>query len=127
MNKMNLLGICGEQELEVTAKDTASAYSSGSLDVFATPAMIALMEKTAMLSIADYIPKNSTTVGTEVNIKHLKATPVGKKVKCQSKVIETEGRRIVFETSAFDGDTMIGQGFHTRFIVDTEKFLAKLE
>lgn len=126
MENINLLGICGNQEMEVAAKDTASVYNSGMLNVFATPAMIALMEKTAMLSVADHLPKTSTTVGTEINVKHLKATPIGKTVKCQSKVIETDGRKIVFEVRAFDGEAIIGEGFHTRFIVDIEKFLSKL-
>ena len=126
METNNLIGIKGAQQMTVTSKDTASMYNSGMLDVFATPAMIAFMEKTAMLSVANHIPNTTTTVGTAVNIEHLKATAIEKTVRCESEIIESEGRKIVFSVKVFENDTLIGSGTHERFIVDTKKFMSKL-
>ncbi|MDR0969699.1 MAG: thioesterase family protein [Lentimicrobiaceae bacterium] len=126
MESLNLKGIRGEQQTIVAQKDTAIAYNSGTLEVFATPAMIALMEKTAMLSIVDKLPDTSTTVGTAVNIEHLKATAVGKHVRCESEIIESEGRRLVFSVKVFENKTLIGSGTHERFIVDIQKFMLKI-
>lgn len=126
MESLNLKGIRGEQQTMVAQKDTAVAYNSGTLEVFATPAMIALMEKTAMLSIVDKLPDTATTVGVAVNIEHLKATAVGKQVRCESEVIESEGRRIVFSVKVFENETLIGSGTHERFIVDIQKFMSKI-
>jgi len=119
-------GIKGEQKLIVSEKDTASQYGSGLIDVFATPAMIGLMESTAQQSVMAFLPDNHITLGTEVNIKHLKATPVGKEVSCFSELISVEGRQLVFKLSAYDDKGEIGNGFHTRVIVDKTKFLQKL-
>lgn len=121
-----LIGIRGDQQIIVTQKDTASVYHSGTLNVFATPAMIALMEKTAMLSVANKIPESMTTVGTAVNIEHLKATAVGKLVRCESEIIESFGRKIVFSVKVFEDDILVGKGIHERFIVDIQKFISKL-
>ena len=118
-------GITTTTTLTVTEKDTAKAHGSGTLDVFATPAMIALMENTAMTSVAPYLSEDEATVGTELNVKHLSATPVGCTVTCQSELIETDGRKLTFKVTASDNKGVIGEGTHTRFIIKTEKFLAK--
>ena len=107
-------------------KDTAAVYGSGALEVFATPAMIALMEKTCLESVAGKIGDGNTTVGIAVNIKHLKASPVRSLIRCDSKLIEVDRKRLVFEVQCFEGDTLIGEGIHERFVVDSEKFMAKL-
>ena len=119
-------GIKGEQTLIVAEKDTASRYGSGLIDVFATPAMIGLMESTAQMSVMPFLPENYITLGTEVNVKHLKATAVGKEVRCYSELISVEGRQLTFKVTAVDDNGEIGNGFHTRFIVDKKKFIQKL-
>ena len=120
------LGIKGHQEITVTEKDTASVYGSGSLAVFGTPAMIALMEKTCLRSVAGYLPEGQGTVGTLVNVSHERATALGKRVWCESKLVEIDRRRLVFEVTAFDDGGVIGRGRHERFIIDNEKFMTKV-
>lgn len=121
------IGIEGHSEIIVKIEDTAASYGSGLIEVFATPAMIGLMESTAQLSIQPFLEVGFITLGTEVNIKHLKATPVGMNVRCETKLISIEGKKLVFEVSAFDEVAMIGNGTHSRYIVDAEKFMAKLK
>ena len=118
-------GITNTVTLTVTVKDTAKTHGSGTLDVFATPAMIALMERTAMDSVAEYLAEDEATVGTEINVKHLSATPIGCVVTCQSELTEIDGRKLTFKVTASDPKGVIGEGTHTRFIIKTEKFLAK--
>ena len=118
-------GITNTVTLTVTEQHTAKTHGSGTLDVFATPAMIALMENTAMTSVAPYLAEDEATVGTELNIKHLSATPVGCTVSCQSELTEIDGRKLTFKVTASDNKGVIGEGTHTRFIIKTEKFLAK--
>ncbi len=119
-------GVKGVQELEVQQKDTATAYGSGLVEVFATPAMIAFMEMTAMKSIENLLPKGATTVGTEVHVKHLRATPVGHIVRCESNVVEVVGKKIVFELLVFDDEILVGHGHHARYVVDKAKFMSQL-
>ncbi len=120
------IGLKAEFEIIVSPKDTASQYGSGSLDVFATPAMIALMEKTAMMCISAYLEKGQNSVGTEVNVKHIKATPLGEAVLCIAELIEIDRSKLTFNVEAFDKQGMIGQGIHKRFLIDEEEFMAKL-
>jgi len=119
-------GIKGKQELTVTPEKTAAAYGSGLVEVFATPAMIAFMEQTSHLSVAPYLPEGAMTVGTSVNVVHLKATPVGMKVVCESELTEVNGRELVFSVIACDEQGEIGRGTHKRFVVNREKFMSKL-
>jgi fluoroacetyl-CoA thioesterase len=120
-------GIEGEMEIVVTADKTAMAYRSGNIEVFATPAMIALMEQTAMESVAHLLPETFVTVGTEVSIKHLKATLPGKTVICRSKLISSDGKKLVFEVVANDESGLIGKGTHTRYIVDKQSFIDNIK
>jgi len=115
-------GIEKELEIIVTPKDLASAYGSGNVEVLATPAMIALMEKTCLQLVAPYIPKGHNTVGTAVNIKHIKATPVGAVVQSYAKLKEIKGNKLTFEVEAYDQNGLIGMGLHTRYIIDEEEF-----
>lgn len=121
------IGVIGTQEIIVTEEKTAKAMGSGELNVFATPAMIALMENTAYTSVADQLESGQGTVGTLMNVKHLAATPVGMKVTCQTKLIEIDRRRLVFEVSASDEAGLIGEGIHERFIVDNAKFQSRAD
>lgn len=120
-------GITGKQTITVTEDKTAKVMGSGMLPVYATPAMIALMENTAALSVADELEDGSGTVGTLINVKHLSATPVGMEVTCETKLIEVDRKRLVFEVKAYDAAGVIGEGTHERFIIDNEKFMAKAE
>ncbi|MDK2908683.1 MAG: fluoroacetyl-CoA thioesterase [Bacteroidales bacterium] len=110
----------------VTRDDTANRYGSGLVEVFATPAMIAFMEQTCHSSIQAYLPSGYSSVGTEVNVKHLKATPVGDTVKCTAQLQFVEGRKLIFSVSVFDSKGLVGEGSHTRYIIDVQKFMAKL-
>lgn len=119
------IGLKGIETEIVNDKNTAEVYGSGDLPVYATPAMIGLMEYTASHSVAPHLPSEQTTVGTVVNVKHLAATPLGMKITCESELIEIDRRRLVFNVKAFDECGIIGEGTHERFIIDREKFMAK--
>lgn len=121
------IGLKAEFEIIVSPRDTASQYGSGSLEVFATPAMVALMEKTAMLCIANCLEENQNSVGTEINVKHIKATPLGEAVLCIAELIEIDRSKLVFKVEAFDTKGMIGLGTHKRFLIDEQKFMANLD
>lgn len=118
-------GIKGEQKVEVVYENTATAVGSGVLEVFATPCMIALMEKTACDSVIPYLEEGDGSVGTELNIRHVAATPIGMTVRCESELVEVDGRRLVFDVKAYDEVGLIGEGRHERFIVNNEKFQNK--
>lgn len=120
-------GIKGRQEVMVEESNCASAVGSGLLKVFATPAMIALMEKTAWMSVAPELAEGDGTVGTLMNVTHDAPTPIGMKVWCESTLEEVDGRRLVFTVEAFDEKGKIGGGKHERFIVGNEKFQAKAD
>lgn len=120
-------GIRGTETLVVEKKDTAGVYGSGTLDVFATPAMIALMEKTCLNSVAPFLEPGMGTVGISLNVRHMAATPVGMKVTCESTLTEVDGRRLVFNVTAYDAAGKIGEGSHERFIIQEEKFQKKAD
>ena len=120
-------GIKGKQELVVTKENTAKAMGSGTLEVFATPAMIALMEKTAYESVAPELEEGSGTVGTALNVKHVAASPVGMKITCESELVKVDGRALTFSVKAYDEKGLIGEGEHERFIIYSEKFQAKAD
>ena len=119
------VGMKGEVGTLAEREDTAKEVGSGSLLVYATPCMVALMEGAACEAIAEALPDNQTTVGTELNIQHISATPVGLEVRAEAEVIAVEGKVITFEVKAFDEAGEIGKGIHKRVIVNTQKFLEK--
>lgn len=121
------IGLQGHQELTVTEELTAKAMGSGELLVFATPAMLALMEKTAYQSVAAELEEGSGSVGTMVHLTHSAASPLGMKVICDSKLVAVDGRKLTFEIEARDEAGMIGQATHERFIIFNEKFQAKTD
>ncbi|HSV88495.1 MAG TPA: thioesterase family protein [Bacteroidales bacterium] len=120
-------GIKGELTIHVTPENTAEACKSGIVAVFATPAMIGLMENTAHLSVQPYLEEGYITVGTEVNIKHIKATPVGMLVTAKSELFGVSDNKLQFNIEAFDETGRIGLGTHTRYIVHAATFLQKLQ
>lgn len=109
----------------VTDNNTALSVGSGSLAVYATPAMLALIEKAACVALKGSLDEAETTVGTLLNVKHIAATPVGMKVSATAELIERDGRRLVFKVEANDECGKIGEGIHERFIVNSEKFISK--
>ena len=111
----------------VEDKHIADFLGSGKVAVLSTPSMILMMEQTAMLGAQDYLPEGWITVGTRVDISHLRASKEGAKIKVIAKLKEVEGKHLTFEVTAFDGEEKIGEGIHERHIVNKEKFLAKIQ
>ena len=126
-NSMSQLkpGVKGEASVTVNQSNTASAYGSGAVSVFATPAMIGLMEKAALSSVAPLLEGGMTTVGTRVDVQHLAATPMGMNVRALSELIEVEGRRLFFQVEAWDEAELVGKGTHERYIVSEINFLER--
>lgn len=120
-------GIKGTQEIIVTEELTAAHIGSGLVKVFATPMMIALMEKTCASSVEPFLEAGQGTVGTHVNVSHSAATPVGMKVHCESELVEVDRRRLTFRVTASDERGIIGEGTHERFIIDSARFQAKVD
>ena len=115
-------GIQGEKKEQVTQENTALTMKSGALKVYATPAMIALMEQAAYTSVAGELEEGQGTVGTLMNVSHISATPVGMEVTAKSELVKVDGRKLVFHVEAYDERGKIGEGEHERFIIDNEKF-----
>lgn len=118
-------GMKGEVSTTVEREDTAYEVGSGSLLVYATPCMVALMEGAACEAIASALPDEKTTVGIALNIAHLSATPVGLEVRAEAEVTEIDGNCITFQITAYDESGIIGEGTHKRAIVNTQRFLDK--
>jgi predicted thioesterase len=119
-------GIRGRETLTVAPRHTASRHGSGLVEVFATPAMIGLMEKACLNSVLPFLPEGHGTVGVKVDVSHSRATPVGGKVTCTSLLVEVDRRRLVFDVLAEDEKGEIGKGRHERFIIDMAKFMSRL-
>ncbi len=120
-------GLTANSTTIVSESNTAATLGSGDLNVFATPAMIALMENAAMMAVSEALPEGATTVGTEMNASHIKASGMGAEIVATAIVTSVEGRKITFNVGARDAEGMIGEGTHTRFVVDREKFMSKLK
>ena len=119
------VGMKGEVGTVAEREDTALEVGSGSLLVYATPCMVALMEGAACEAIAEALGEDKTTVGIELNIQHTSATPVGLEVRAEAEVTAVEGKIITFRLKAFDEAGEIGCGTHKRAIVPVQKFLDK--
>jgi fluoroacetyl-CoA thioesterase len=125
--ELNLsIGLKYKEEKIVKMNDTAKVFGSGAAEVFATPMMIGLMEAASMNAVKEYLPAGYSTVGISVNIKHMSATKVGKKVWAEAELVEIDRKRLVFKVDAYDEDKKIGEGMHERFIIEEEKFMSKL-
>lgn len=118
-------GIKGEAREKVNENNTALKMKSGSLPVYATPAMVALAEQAAYKSVEPYLEEGQGTVGILMNVRHLAATPAGMEITAKSELISVEGRKLTFKIEVFDEREKIGEGIHERFIVNNEKFQNK--
>jgi predicted thioesterase len=113
-------------ELIVEEKHTASAFGSGDLYVFSTPMMVGLMENAALRCAQEKLENGYSTVGTYLDVKHLAATPMGQRVTATAELVEIDGKKLTFRVEAYDETEKIGEGFHGRYIIDSEKFLSKI-
>lgn len=121
------IGIQGYLEKTVRTEDTAIARKSGDLPVFATPAMIELMEETAWTSVAKELEAGYGTVGTALDIRHLAPTPVGHTLCCQSQLIQIDGRRLTFSLQVKDGEQLVGEGTHKRVLIHRVQFMERIQ
>ena len=121
------IGRRGRAEAVVTPENTAQAAGSGLVPVFATPWMVALMENAAVQAVQSALAPGEGTVGTRLDVTHDAATPVGMKVWAEAEVTAVEGRKLTFAVSAFDEAGKIGGGTHERFVIQTDKFLARAQ
>lgn len=119
------VGMKFQVEEEVTERNTAVALGSGSLEVYATPAMACLMERAAADLAQKHLPEGWTSVGISLNIKHQAPTPIGMVVKAEAEIVQVDGRKLTYTVRAFDDREEIGNGTHERFIVEAEKFRGK--
>lgn len=121
------IGIKGSMTEMVTDGNTAMSVGSGTLPVYATPAMIALIEATASRSVAPFLEDGTSTVGTLLNVVHSSPSPVGMEITCDTELVEVDRRRLVFSVTVRDSVGEIGSGRHERFIVDDSKFMSKAQ
>ncbi len=121
------IGRRGRAEAVVTPDNTAQAAGSGLVPVFATPWMVALMENAAVQAVQSALAPGEGTVGTRLDVTHDAATPVGMRVWAEAEVTAVEGRKLTFAVSAFDEAGKIGGGTHERFVIQTDKFLARAQ
>lgn len=119
------VGLTHTSELTVEKSHTAAAFGSGDIYVLATPMMVGLMENAARKAVEPALEEGSTTVGTHLDVAHLAATPLGMKVRAEATLIEIDGRKLTFKVLAYDEVEKIGEGTHTRFVINSEKFMKK--
>lgn len=105
---------------------TAKMMGSGDMPVLATPAMVAMMENTAMNAVAELLDDGETTVGSMINTTHVRPSAIGAEITVTATLVAVDGRKLTFDVMAKDGENMIGEGEHVRFVVDKERFLKKL-
>jgi len=120
------LGMKGSVEQKVGSKDTAASFGSGGVQVFATPMMVGIMENAALKAVDAFLPEGYSTVGTHLDVKHIAATPVGMTVRSDAELIEIEGKKLKFRITAHDEKGLIGEGIHSRYIINLEKFMGSV-
>ena len=121
------VGLIGETEHTVTDQDTAARWRSGLVDAYSTPTLIGLAENACVIAVEKQLNDNQTSVGIEVTVKHLAATPVGMTVKAKAELIEVVGKRLKFRVEAWDEKEKVCEGWHSRAIVDRSRFVDKLK
>jgi len=121
------LGRVGSAAVVVDEAHTAPRLGSGRAPVFATPAMVALMEAAAVACVEEHLAPGQETLGIHLDIEHIAATPVGLTVTASAELLEHDGRKLVFKVEARDDRELVGRGRHTRMIVDSARFRSKVE
>lgn len=121
-----LTGLIAEVETTVSETDTAIQLGSGSVPVYATPALVALMEKAAVRALDGHLPPGQTSVGIRIDLRHLAATPVGMQIFARAELTEVQGRKLSFRIQAWDKVEQVGEASHTRFLVNEGAFMAKV-
>ena len=119
-------GLSAEIELTVSETETAAHLGSGSLAVLATPALVALMEKAAVRALEGHLPPGYTTVGGQIDVRHVAATPVQMKVRAHAELVEVQGRKLTFRIQVWDEVELIGEAEHVRFLIEEQAFMAKV-
>ncbi|HLB29071.1 MAG TPA: thioesterase family protein [Dehalococcoidia bacterium] len=119
-------GVRGEATIVVDDNNTAAAVGSGAVASFSTPALVALMEKAAITAITPYLDQGESSVGTEISLKHLAATPIGFHVVAEAEITAVEGKRVSFAVTARDDRELIGEGTHVRYVVDYARFMERV-
>ena len=120
-------GLSAEVKRSVSATETAAHLGSGSLAVYATPALVALMENAAVRALEGHLPAGHTTVGGKIEVRHLAATPIRMKVRAHAQLVEVQGRKLTFHIQAWDEVEQIGEAEHVRFLIEGETFMEKVK
>ncbi len=120
-------GLSAELSITVTDAETAAKWGSGLVPVYSTPALVGLLEAAAVKALENQLEAGKTTVGGQIEVRHLAATPVGMSVRARAELTAVEGRKLTFQVEAWDAVEKIGEGSHTRFIIDTEKFVSRVQ
>jgi predicted thioesterase len=120
------LGLVGEKRTVVVEALLATHLGSGGVKVYATPAMVALIESAAVAAIDPLLPEGQASVGIALDVKHLAATPLGQQVRAQAEVIGVDGRKVTFGVRAWDEHELIGEGTHTRYVIDIARFAKRV-
>ncbi len=118
-------GLSAELKITVSETDTASQWGSGLVPVYSTPALVGLMEATAVKALEGALEAGKTTVGGHIDVHHLAATPVGMAVRARAELTAVDGRKLTFQVEAWDEVEKIGAALHERFVIDTARFIAK--
>ena len=119
-------GLTAGVGMTVSEAETAVHMGSGNIAVYATPALVALMENSAVRALEGHLPPGQTTVGGHIDVRHLAATPIGMRVNAQAELVEVQGRKLSFRIQAWDEVEQIGEASHTRFIVDESSFMERV-
>jgi len=120
-------GLSAELKITVSDADTAAKWGSGLVPVYSTPALVGLMEAAAVQALAGQLEAGKTTVGGRIDVRHLAATPVGMSVRARAELTAIDGRKLTFQVEAWDEIEKIGEALHERFLIDSEKFVAKVQ
>ena len=126
MNELTT-GLSAEIPHTVTEGDTATKWGSGLVPVFGTPSLVGLMEAAAVKALDGHLPEGQTTVGGHIDVRHLAATPVGMQVRARAELTSIDGKKLTFHIEAWDEAEKIGEALHERFLIDTEKFIARTQ
>jgi fluoroacetyl-CoA thioesterase len=121
------VGLVAKATVTVDSRSLATTMGSGSVAVYATPAMVALMESAAVDALASVLPEGQSSVGIALDIRHLAATPPGQRVRARAEVIEVEGAKVKFQVQAWDEHELIGDGTHTRYVIDIARFMRRTQ